>query len=106
MARRPGVHFSSLQEYLSNYFFTFALLMLYIVLNLILFRKRQKTFDRMLSAHRGLTAGCYTRLMFIAIADIIFMVPITLYVFCMNAASLVPWISWEETHFAFNVIYV
>ncbi|KAF8892769.1 pheromone A receptor-domain-containing protein [Mucidula mucida] len=78
----------------------------YSVLNLILFRKRQKTFDRMLSAHRGLTAGRYTRLMFIAIADIIFKVPITLYVFCMNAASLVPWISWEETHFAFNVIYV
>ncbi|KAF9029936.1 STE3-domain-containing protein [Hymenopellis radicata] len=78
----------------------------YSVLNLILFRKRQKTFERMLSPHHGLTAGRYTRLMFIAIADIVFMVPLTLYVFCMNAAHLIPWISWEETHFGFNVIYV
>ncbi|KAF9023235.1 STE3-domain-containing protein [Hymenopellis radicata] len=77
----------------------------YSVLNLILFRKRQKNFNRCFCPPRSDSRPLYA-LDVHSDRRYRLMVPITLYVFCINAANLSPWISWEQTHSAFSVIYV
>lgn len=44
--------------------------------------------------------------MIICAADIVCATPLTVYILCQNAGRLSPWISWEDTHFDFNKVYV
>lgn len=78
------------------------------VLSIIAFRKRHSQFTALLSNHSGLSPTRYFRLMAIAAVDLMFTVPLSVYVLALDVQPGVmqPWISWADTHFAFDAVYV
>ena len=48
--------------------------------------------------------GRYFRLMALAMSDVVFTTPLSIYTIWLNAtvSPLGPWVSWEDTHFDFS----
>ena len=74
------------------------------VLTLISFVRRQAQFSQFLSANSSLTASRYFRLMALACTEILCTTPLAILVIVLNAtaAPIMPWISWEDTHYDFS----
>ncbi|KAF5342938.1 hypothetical protein D9758_014952 [Tetrapyrgos nigripes] len=80
--------------------------MTYGVLTLRAFMKRRQQFSQFLSRNGGMNVSRYFRLMCLAMVEIFITAPITAYGLSLNIrkTQIQPWISWENTHFDFNVI--
>ncbi|THU83826.1 STE3-like pheromone receptor [Dendrothele bispora CBS 962.96] len=80
--------------------------MVYGVLTLRAFMKRRQQFSQFLSTGSGISVGRYFRLMCLAMVEIFINTPISAYGLYLNAthSQIHPWISWENTHFGFNII--
>ncbi|KAF6760028.1 pheromone A receptor-domain-containing protein [Ephemerocybe angulata] len=70
------------------------------------FLKRQHDFNKLLSStgSKNLTASRYQRLMAMACMDVAIALPIAITICVLNATvfgPVMPWVSWEETHFDF-----
>lgn len=65
------------------------------------FVRKRLQFRNLLKASRsGLDTGHFTRLMFIASADLAFAIPINIYVIArLMQQTLLPWHSWAEIHY-------
>ncbi|KAJ1300850.1 hypothetical protein OPQ81_002490 [Rhizoctonia solani] len=61
---------------------------------------RRRQFSTTLSAaHSGLNASQYFRLMALAATDLLFSLPMSLFVLITNLKNIqIPWISWADTH--------
>jgi pheromone a factor receptor len=69
------------------------------------FARRRMQFKTFLSSNNNLNSNRYFRLMFLASIEILFTIPICIWIICMNARiGIEPWISWADTHSNWNVI--
>ncbi|KXN85251.1 Pheromone B alpha 3 receptor [Leucoagaricus sp. SymC.cos] len=75
----------------------------YAILSIRAFYKTRAQSKEMLSAYSNLTSSRYFRLMALAATDVIFTVPLGIYVIVNNARGQIPpWISWADTHWGFS----
>ncbi|KAF9016307.1 STE3-domain-containing protein [Hymenopellis radicata] len=77
----------------------------YCVRTIIAFNKRRRQFQEVLSSHSNLSSNRYFRLMIMAGADILFTVPLGVWVLILNVSYVHPWISWENVHADFMNVY-
>ncbi|KAL0568016.1 a-factor receptor [Marasmius crinis-equi] len=76
----------------------------YSVLCLRAFVKRRQQFKELLSKINNLNANRYTRLMCLAGIDILITLPFSLWsLFANIQIGVMPWVSWEDTHFGFSI---
>ena len=75
-----------------------------LVLTLISFIRRQAQFSQFLSTNSSLTASRYFRLMALACTEILCTTPLAIFQITLNAtaAPIMPWVSWEDTHYGFD----
>ncbi|KIJ93455.1 hypothetical protein K443DRAFT_684535 [Laccaria amethystina LaAM-08-1] len=78
----------------------------YCFLSLRSFARRRAEFSQFLTSHTSLTVGRYFRLMALAMTEICFTIPLSIFMIWLNATSspIGPWRSWDDTHFAFSRI--
>ncbi|KAF4588480.1 a-factor receptor [Pleurotus pulmonarius] len=76
----------------------------YCFLSLRCFIRRRVQFNQFLASNKSISAGRYFRLMALATTEILFTIPLASFVIYLNTVSspIGPWISWEDTHFAFS----
>jgi len=74
------------------------------VLTLISFVRRQAQFGQFLSGNSTLSASRYFRLMALACTEVLFTIPMAIFSIVLNTtnAPIMPWISWEDTHYNFG----
>lgn len=73
--------------------------LVYCVLTIYTFYKRETQFKQFMSSNRNLNRGRYLRLMALSAIEILGTIPIGTYVIVYNAKQGVgPWISWENVH--------
>jgi len=74
------------------------------VLSLRSFARRRVEFSQFLSSNTSLTVGRYFRLMGLAMTEICATTPLAIFIIWLNATAspIGPWISWEDTHFAYS----
>ncbi|KAK7026815.1 a-factor receptor [Paramarasmius palmivorus] len=73
----------------------------YSVMNLRTFYMRRAQFSSLVATTSAMNTSRYLRLMVLAVVDIMFTVPLGIYVVYIGSAGvpLEPWISWDDTHF-------
>ncbi|KAI3609865.1 pheromone receptor STE3_Mr4.1 [Moniliophthora roreri] len=76
----------------------------YSCLNLHSFYKRRAQFSQLVATTSAMNTSRYLRLMVLSIVDIMFTLPLGSYLVYVstNGVPLLPWISWEDTHFNFG----
>lgn len=104
MARRPRSWLGMVLWYVSAHSTRYTVSDVTVVLTLISFIRRQAQFSQFLSTNSSLTASRYFRLMALACTEIVCTTPLAVFSIIINAAAspVVPWISWEETHYDFD----
>lgn len=75
-----------------------------VVLSIRAFLIRQAQFRRFLSTSGALTSSRYFRLMALAVTDIIFTLPLSIYEVVSNTGhgAVAPWRGWADAHFGFD----
>ena len=75
-----------------------------VVLTLVSFVRRQAQFSQFLSAGSSLTTSRYFRLMALACTEMMCTTPLAIFSITINvtAAPVIPWLSWEDTHYNFD----
>ena len=68
-------------------------------MSILTLRKCQKEFEEILSSTSNLNTNRFLRLIALASLDVLLGFPINLAIICLNAGTVQPWISWEETHY-------
>jgi pheromone a factor receptor len=73
-------------------------------LSLRSFTRRRAQFNQFLSSNKSLTISRYFRLMALAMTEIVFTIPLAIFMIWLNAtaAPIGPWRSFADTHFAFS----
>ena len=68
------------------------------------FTRRRAQFNQFLSSNKSLTISRYFRLMALAMTEIVFTIPLAIFMIWLNAtaAPIGPWRSFADTHFAFS----
>ncbi|KAF8332005.1 pheromone A receptor-domain-containing protein [Cantharellus anzutake] len=75
----------------------------YASLSIRAFLKQRRNFSANVAYTSSMNASRYLRLIALAMTDIIFDVPLSIYVtYCNTYQGLAPWISWADTHSDFN----
>ena len=75
-----------------------------LVLTLTSFVRRQAQFSQFLSSNSSLTTSRYFRLMALACTEMLCTIPLAVLEIVLNAtaAPVMPWTSWEDTHYHFS----
>ncbi|KAI9571964.1 putative fungal pheromone GPCR, STE3-type [Boletus coccyginus] len=70
------------------------------------FYKRRLEFSQLLSTYSSLSMTRYIRLMMLALSEMLFTVPISIYsIYIANkGVQIQPWISWADTHYNFSYV--
>ncbi|KAJ7585914.1 fungal pheromone STE3G-protein-coupled receptor [Mycena floridula] len=77
----------------------------YCVRSLICLSQRRAAFSQFLASNKGLSISRYFRLMALAMTELIFTMPLAIFLIYMNTRIGVrPWISFADTHFDFWVV--
>ncbi|KAJ6589756.1 pheromone A receptor-domain-containing protein [Mycena capillaripes] len=76
----------------------------YCVLSIKSFYRSRTQFKKLLSNNNNLNLNRYIRLMCLASTDLLFTIPLGIWVLCVNVqvVGLSPWISWADTHSNFS----
>ena len=75
----------------------------YASMTIIAFYKNRSQFNALLSGNGNITANRFIRLMCLASVEILFNIPIALYVIILQSrVPLNPYISWENVHYDFS----
>jgi pheromone a factor receptor len=75
-----------------------------LVLSIKSFYHRRAQFKELLASNNNLNLNRYVRLMCLASTDLLFTIPLAIWVLWVNVkvVGLSPWISWEDTHSNFS----
>ncbi|KAJ7909596.1 pheromone receptor [Mycena leptocephala] len=76
----------------------------YCLLSIKSFYHRRAQFKELLASNNNLNLNRYVRLMCLASTDLLFTIPLAIWVLWVNVkvVGLSPWISWEDTHSNFS----
>ncbi|KAJ7643171.1 pheromone B alpha 1 receptor [Mycena polygramma] len=76
----------------------------YCVLSIRSFYRSRAQFKELLSSNNNLNLNRYVRLMALASTDLLFTIPLSIWVMWVNVAvvGLSPWVSWADTHSNFS----
>ncbi|KAF6749922.1 pheromone receptor [Ephemerocybe angulata] len=81
-----------------------AISFVYSALIVKTFWKRRAQFSQLVTSNSGMSISRYLRLMALAMVDMLFNVPLGIFVIVIGTGGRGPakWVSWEDTHFDFS----